>query len=332
MKIRQKALLYREMEKLVGAGLQLRPSIELLLEQSPAEAVADYLNGLRRGLDEHLNVADSIARHNEKLVSSLEIRLVDAGERGGRLAEAFGFLADYFEMQEQARRKAMGALIYPLVLLHVALLFPDIPKMMTGTATVGSVLGDGLFRIIVAWAIIGGLTVAWMELVKTAKTNSGADALLRRVPLIGSLRLHWALARFCRVMETSLTAALRISEALRLAGASTQSAQLAAAAERCAQNVEQGRTLAQAFRAAGGFPRTMVNAFETAEQAGTLDLEMRRWAQVEIQQAATSQDRLAEWLPKLFYGLVMIYAVYRILGAASGIYGPDGFYQSVLKG
>jgi len=331
MKIRQKALLYREMEKLLGAGLQLRRSIELLLEQRPGGAVAGYLKGLAAGLDEHLNVADSIARHNVKLVTSLEIRLVEAGERGGRLAESFGYLADYFEMQDQARRKAVGALIYPLVLLHMALMFPDIPKMMSGTATVGSVLGDGLTRIVVAWVVLAALAYFWVDLAKAAKTSRSVDAFLRRVPLIGSLRLHWALARFCQVMETSLMAALRISEALRLAGSSTQSAQLEAAAERCARQVEQGNTLAKSFREAGGFPRTMVNAFETAEQSGTLDLEMRRWALAEVQLAATSQDRLAEWLPKLFYGLVMLYAVYRILGAASGIYGSNGIYPTLLK-
>ncbi len=72
-----------------------------------------------------------------------------------------------------------------------------------------------------------------------------------------------------------------------------------------------------------------MNAVEMAEQSGTLDDEMARWMTAEMEMAATAQDRLAEWLPRLIYVLVVLWIASRIILAFTGYFGK---LQSMSSG
>ena len=315
MTTRQRAQLFHELAKLIRAGLHVDRSVALLLEQEPDAQVRPWLSGVQRGLDAGLGLAESVRKHTDAV--PLETSLLAAGEHGGRLEAACEHLARYYELRQKSRDKAVGALVYPFILLHLGLVLPDVPDLILGQV---SALGL-LTKLCVTWLLLGGLVfVAWTA-VRHAVTSTAVDAALNRVPLVGSVRRHWALARFCQVFHTGLLAAFNMSETLQLAGDASQSALLRAAGRRAATRIESGETLAASLKAAAAFPRTFLQSVATAEQAGTLDLEMDRWATAEAELAARAQDRLAEWLPRLFYFAVVIYVAARIIGMVGGYYG-----------
>lgn len=324
MTTKQRAQLYYELAKLLGAGMHVDRSVELLLEQSPPAAIVTYLRGLQRGLEERLSVAEAIAKHNAATVSPLEISLLTAGERGGRLESACEHLAQYFDLRHKSSSKALGAIVYPMILLHVGLVVPELPKMVVGDET-GKVMMDLLLRLGVMWVVIGGLAFLSWRALQAAAHNPAVDRFLRLIPLVGATRKHWALARFCQVFHTGLLAALRMSETLKLAGDASQSAVLSEASAQAAKKIEQGSTLAGSLQASEVLPKSFFNAVDTAEQTGTLDREMERWAKAQSEMAARAQDRVAEWLPRLFYVIVVIYIAIRIIGVVSGYY--SGIYK-----
>ena len=151
------------------------------------------------------------------------------------------------------------------------------------------------------------------------------------LPLIGSTRRHWALARFCQVFQTGLLASMKMTESLKLAGAATQSALMNEAATRTAGAISSGGRLAESMRRGSAFPRIFLNMVQTAEETGTLDVEMGRWSEAESELAATSQDRAAEWLPRIMYVCVMLYVAWRIISGFQGIYGPESELGKMLK-
>jgi type II secretory pathway component PulF len=320
MTTKQRAQLYHELGKMIGAGLHVDRSVELLLEQHPAASMRAWLEGLRRGLAAHLSVSESVRQHTE--AAPLEITLLAAGERGGRLEDSFEHLARYYELRQQSKDKAIGALIYPLILLHFGLVFPALPKFFAGEGP-SAVLAEIGLHMGIAWALLGGLGFAAWAAVKAAASSSGVDGFLNTIPLVGGVRRHWALARFCQVFQTGLLAAFRMTETLQLAGDASQSARLREAGRSAAHALESGDiALAAAMKRTRVFPKAFMQSVATAEETGTLDREMGRWAVAEAELAAQAQNRLATVIPWILYILIVLYVAARIIGMVTGIYAP----------
>ncbi|RBP45266.1 type II secretory pathway component PulF [Roseimicrobium gellanilyticum] len=307
---RQRAQIFHEMGKLLRAGVHLDRSVDLLLEQGPAAPVRSWLEGLKQGLAARLSVAEAVAKNGA--TRPLETSLLAAGEKGGRLENSFEHLASYYDLRQRSRDKAIGALIYPFILLHLGLFVPDFGGIMQGKG-LGGLLPDFLNRLIIAWTLILAVGIAAKMALKAATTSTAIDGLLNSIPLVGGVRRHWALARFCQVFQTCLLAALRISDTLRLAGDASQSAVLEDAGKQAAAKVEKGEQLTPSMRGTGAFPITFMQSIATAEETGTLDIEMGRWAAAESELASQAQNRAAEWLPRIFYVIVVFYVAYRIV-------------------
>jgi type II secretory pathway component PulF len=319
MTTKQRAQLYHDLGKMIGAGLHVDRSVDLLLEQHPAASMRAWLEGLRRGLAAHLTVSESVKQHTESV--PLEVSLLAAGERGGRLENSCEHLARYYELRQKSKDKAIGALVYPIILLHLGLVLPELPKFVVGDNP-SAVVRDIVLHIGIAWALLGGLGFGAWWAMKLAGTSAAVDGMLNAIPLVGGVRRHWALARFCQVFQTGLLAAFRMTETLQLAGDASQSARLREAGRSAAKAVEKGGRLDASMKRTGVFPQAFMQSVATAEETGTLDREMERWAVAEAELAARAQDRLAEWMPRILYFLIMIYVASRIIGMVTGIYAP----------
>jgi type II secretory pathway component PulF len=316
MTTKQRAQLYHELGKLIGAGVHVDRSVELLLAQRPVASMRMWLEGLRRGLAARLSIAESVKQHTESV--PMEVSLLAAGERGGRIEAAFEHLARYYELRQKSRDKAVGALVYPIILLHFGLVLPELPQVIMGDGSIGRIL----LQLAIAWALLLGLGFGAVAAVKLAATSPAADAFLNRIPLIGGVRRHWSLARFCQVFHTGLLAAFQMSENLKMAGTASQSAVLAHAGKDAAESIEGGQTLTASMKRTRAFPVVFMQSVATAEESGTLDREMERWAVAEAELASQAQDRLAEWVPRIFYVLVALYVAARILATFAAVYAP----------
>jgi type II secretory pathway component PulF len=316
----EKAMLYRELAKLIGADFHVDRAVELLLGQDPKGARRIYLEGLQRGLVRGAGVAAALESENANLISGMEIALVSAGESSGKLAQPFEHLARYFSAMDAGIRQAKSALIYPLILAHLGILLPAVPSILldTGTGGLMSVVG----KIFFFWLVVGAVWFFWSVLSRKAVSSAAMDALLNKLPLLGKVRQHWALARFAQVFHAGLLAAMRMTHITRMAGDASQSGTFHEGAERAAARIENGSPLAVALRESGAFPRMFVDSVATAEEVGSVDHEMLRWANAEAELASEATQRAATWLPKVGYVLVVMYVAWQIISTVQGIYAP----------
>ena len=322
MKLSEKALLYRELAKLVGASFHLDRSIDLLLKQQPSHARRTWLQGLQLGLKEGKGVAAAMTEHCGAFSDALEFALIDAGERSGRLGDAFSHLSRYFEAWNMAVKQAIGAMIYPLVLAHLGIILPELPMIVTATMEDKPYSTAGIFMpLAILWLVLLSLFLLWRWLSRLGAQSAPVDLWLSRLPLIGSARRHWALARFCQVFHACLLASMRMTECMELAGSASHSGLLRHAAQDAARRIATGETIAGAMADVHGFPLIFVHGIATAEETGTLDHEMNRWAAAETIEAGDAVQRAAQWLPKIAYAVVVLYVAYRILTMMSGYYG-----------
>ncbi len=120
--LKARAFLYSELAKFARAGFGIDKACESIIGQKGSDRTAReicraILNGTRSGK----SMADALAESRYP-VSNLEVAMVDAAERGGKLELGFRHLAEHFRQDAEARRRIRRALVYPLVLLHFALL------------------------------------------------------------------------------------------------------------------------------------------------------------------------------------------------------------------
>jgi type II secretory pathway component PulF len=319
MKHSEKATLYRELAKLTDADFHLDRALSFLLGQKPSAEKRTFLEGIKRGLESGQSIAEAIKNHNADIAGGLEIALIEAGERSGKIATAFNHLARYFSAMDGARRQATSALIYPLILLHLAIFLPELPAIIVAQEEDHPMRRLALALIGLWVAIIAG-TVLWRWLTKKATTSAAVDAWLNRVPFVGAARQHWALARFTQVAHACLLAAINMSEMVRIAGTASQSGLLKQASEVAADHVLQGEPLSLSLAETGDFPAEFVHGIATAEEVGRLDEEMARWTAAETMMANEAIHRASLWLPKIGYALVALFTAYRIIMMVQGIY------------
>ncbi|MDB6073619.1 MAG: pilC, partial [Verrucomicrobiaceae bacterium] len=208
MNVKHKARLYRELAKLLGASFPMDKSITMLLGQKPTASRREFLQGIQRGFEQRMSFSEAMRTYNQGIATSLELSLIDSGERSGRLAESCQHLAHYFETWNKGIRAARGAMFYPLLLLHLGVVLPQVTRHFV-MSSLGEETHPGaaiIWRLVIFWVLLGLVALVWRALSRAAVRSEFIDRLLNFLPLIGSVRRHWALARFCQVFHSGLLA------------------------------------------------------------------------------------------------------------------------------
>ncbi len=315
----RKERLYGELEKLLRAGFSIDDAARAILERKPAPPADRYLEGIRRGLASGQTVGEAVAGAGVDL-TSLELSLVVAAERGGRMDEAYGRLSEYFGLMDRTRKRILSSLIYPVVLLHVAIILPAIPKAILagdGGLALKSIFGT----LLVVYSSAGIIAMIGRTLSLKAREDPGADRFLRAIPLLGGARRSLSLSRFCQVFRIHLLAALPITNCLRASGQSSQSGMVVEATENAARKIEGGASLATAIHGEPAFPAELASSLSTAELSGTLDVDLAKWERVYRESSVESLGAVSGWFPKVLYVLVVFYVCWQILTMGLGYLG-----------
>ncbi len=313
----QKHSFYYEMSKLLEAGFGVRQAGRVVLDTKPPAAQAAMLRAMDAGLEQGKTIVEAFGTAGFG-ITDLEKGIVGAGERGGRLAQAFRHLADYFELLAQARRDIIQSLIYPLILLHLGVLASVVPGgLMQGRGT-GEIV---LSLILSLGALYLGLAIAGFLaalILRAAPSNAVVDRWLNRIPLIGGARRNMAMARFTKVYHTGVLAGLPMVETVTMAADASHSGIIRAAGKTLAARAAAGEFLGPGFVDSSAFPSAFARSYATAEEAGGLDKDLERWSKVYQEDAVRGSKAVAVALPKIFYGIVLIFVAWKIIGFYSG--------------
>ena len=323
MNAKDKARLYRELAKLLGASFPMDKSIAMLLGQHPSSARRQFLGGIQRGFDQRMGFAEGMRTYNRGIASTLELSLIDSGERSGHLAESCRHLAHYFETWAKGIRAARGAMVYPMFLLHLGVVVPEFFRysVMNAMGRETHPAAAIIWRLVIFWALLLIISLSWRVSSRAAVRSATMDRLLNLFPLIGAVRRHWALARYCQVFHSGLLAGMHITDCLKMSGEASQSGILLQASAQAEENIRLGRPLAEAYEDTRCFPQAFITSMATADAAGGLDVEMARWAAAETESAIEVQQAAAGFYPKALYFCIVAYVGYSIVRVVTEYYG-----------
>jgi type IV pilus assembly protein PilC len=210
-----------------------------------------------------------------------------AGERSGNLTEVLDRYVNFQKVALALRKKLVGALIYPTVLL--ALVFCLLIFMFTVVipqfAKLYDQLGSKLPALTVdllafgkwmqhniVWLALGAL-IAGFAFYRFAITDNGrdfVDGVRVRMPVFGKIWLKYQVALFARTLSTLLTGGLPLVPSLETASRSISSRRVSKAVESSIVTVSEGKSLADSLTKTNVFPSLAAEMIAVGEQTGAL--------------------------------------------------------------
>ncbi|MGJ8633179.1 MAG: type II secretion system F family protein [Luteolibacter sp.] len=322
---KDKHLFYMEMAKLLEAGFDIRKAADVLANTRIPAAQKVLLKSLKAGLADGETIAGAFSKDTET-VTSLERSILEAGEKGGKLAPAFQHLADYFQMLASARRGMIKGMIYPLIVLHLGIFVGTVPlAVMREEKTPGEIVWGLVIAFLIFYAGCVGAFFLGKFLLKRAPGDAMVDGLIGRIPWVGKARKEMAMSRFCKVYHACLLAGISMVKTVRVSTEAAKSGRIAEAGARIEKVAEQGGLLGPGFLAEKVFPESFARSYATGEESGTLDKDLGNWARIFQKNSEEAMKSAAVMVPKVLYIFIMAYVGWKIVGFFTGYYSElDG--------
>jgi len=324
VKDKEMAIFTRQFSTMIDAGLPLVQCLTILAEQSESKNLRDVTDRVARSVEQGSTLADAL-RRNPRTFDDLFTNLVEVGETGGILDTVFQRLAAYIEKAAALKRKVKSAMIYPASIIGVAMLvvvfmltfvIPTFTKMFKD---LGAELP--LPTQVVVWLsefvrtyillIIAGVVGCFFALRAYYRSEKGRaiiDALLLKLPVVGTLIRKVAVARFTRTLGTLVSSGVPILEGLRITARTSGNRVVEKAVMQCRAAVTAGKTLAEPLKASGVFPPMVIQMISVGEQTGALDAMLSKIADFyddEVDVAVGALTSMIEPVMMVFLGGVV---------------------------
>ena len=313
----------RELATLLHAGLTLDRALEIQINLAATPPLARLLQKIRDSLRGGKSLSQALDMHRE-VFSRFYVSIVRAGEAGGALGVVLTRLADTMERSKELRESVTGALIYPAILIFVAvaaviiLLIFVVPQFETTFAQAGKALPLPTQIVIVAgtalheyWWLILLVGVAGVWLFRRRLRNPAVryrwDQRLLRWPLIGDVVAKVEVARFARTLGTLLGNGVTLLAGLSIVKETVTNTVLAHALEGVITRLREGKGFGRPLVETGLYPRLATQMILVGEESGQLEEMLIRVADVYDREVAVSLKRfLAVLEPVLIVGLAVL--------------------------
>jgi len=294
----QKALttFTRQLSTLQDAGLPILRSLAILEQQQKPGLFKTIIGNVHEDVASGSTLSDAMARQ-PKAFDKLYTKMIAAGEIGGVLDLILQRLAEFMEKSAKLKRKIIGAMIYPSVVIGVAgiivtgIMVFIVPKFEKIFDDFGTSLPALTSMLIFGSKWLGGRAypdqmipgLLWMLLVPVffviflkliRKTELGkliTDSIALKLPVAGKLIAKSTIARFTRTLGTLVSAGVPILDAILITKETTGNYIYARALGKIHDSVRQGDSFAEPLRQARVCDSIVVNMIDVGEETGDLD-------------------------------------------------------------
>jgi type II secretory pathway component PulF len=287
----------RLLSSLLAAGVPLSRALVILFREASKPLVKAKWKEIHDYVIDGMSLADAMGKSPDTF-PRVYTAMVQAGETGGFLDVVLAQIADFQSREKELKSKVMTAMLYPCILLVLALgvltfllvffiprfqkIFqgfggdlPMITQIIVGVSHV--VRSYGLF---VAIGVVVG-AVLLRNWFKSEKGRRVWEGLILRSWIVGPLAARFAMARFCRMLGTLLGAGVPLVHALNTARKSIGNQILVDAVSKSIERVQEGGRLGESLSDCKGlFPGSVLEMISIAEESGRLDAELVRIANV----------------------------------------------------
>lgn len=316
-------LMTRQLATLLQSGVPMLESLRALIEQVDNQALKRILSQVRADVNEGLSLADAMSKH--RCFSNVYVNMVRAGESSGALELVLERLADFTEGQSRLQSKVIGAMVYPMVMIFVAIIVViilmttvvpkitamfasakvQLPLMTRALIAVSSIISSYWWLLIILLGV-----VIWMiyKVLKTPKGRAYWDRAKLKLPVFGPILQMVSIARFARTLATLLSGGVPLLTTLQIVRNVVSNDALEKAIDDVREAVREGEDIAGPLRRSGQFPPMVTHMIAVGEKSGQLEDMLARVAttyEVRVETRVGMLTSLLEPMMILFMGVTI---------------------------
>jgi general secretion pathway protein F len=324
----------RDLATLLRAGVPLERALSIMISLAKGSPMASLLGDIRQQIKQGATLADAMEQQG-KVFSRFYVNLLRAGESSGTLEVVLERLAEQLEASKEVRDALTSALIYPAILVFVAVtsilillayVVPQFTEMFEG---VGQVLplstritiavGEALQKY--GWLLFAMAAMIVWTIRRQLQSDSGAYKWHKRLlnlPIAGSIIVKMEVARFSRTLSILLHNGVPLLKALSIVKETMSNRVLAAGIERVTGSLREGQSLAKPLAESTDFPPFAIHMIGVGEQTGNLQEILTQVADTYDRDTQTTIKRalaLLEPMLILVLGVIIAAVIISILVA-----------------
>ncbi len=287
----------RLLSSLLAAGISLSRALVILYKEAATPAAYERWKEVHDRVVDGMSLADAMAQSPD-VFPRVYVAMVQAGEAGGFLDVVLGQIADFQARDKELRAKMVTAMLYPTILLFLALgvltfllvfFIPRFQLIFSGFGAHLPLLTQvivGVSKVVRSYGlfVLAGI-VAFVFLMRnwmnSPQGSRSWEKMMLKSPVVGPLVAKFAMARFCRMLGTLIGAGVPLINSLNVARKSLGNQILVDAVSESIERVQKGDALGASLAGCqelfSGSVREMISV---AEESGRLDQELVRLANV----------------------------------------------------
>jgi len=277
----------RQLSTLVDAGLPIVRSVRILEGQLRPGVLKNALMDVSDDIEGGSTFSEALAKH-PKVFDRLYTNMVRAGEAGGVLDVILQRLADFKEKSHRLRKRIIGAMVYPVVVITIAMsilagmmiwiipsfeeMFKDfnvpLPLMTLKLIAFSNWMQHNYLFLFLSPILF----IVAVKLI--SKNRSGryvVDLVKMKLPILGQIVNKSSVSRFARTLGTLIASGVPILEALNIVRDTTGNEVLARAISRVHESIREGETVAEPLRQSRVCDDMVTNMIDVGEETGDLD-------------------------------------------------------------
>jgi type IV pilus assembly protein PilC len=302
----------QQFNTLVRAGLPILRALDLLAERAAAVRLRPILEDVRQRVRTGALLSEAMAAQGS--FPPVYITVIAAGERSGNLTGVLEQYIGYLRVTTGFRSRLITALIYPAVLVLVAIIVVSylatyaLPKFAELYQQLNVPLPAST-RILLAIAlplrdyfavfaiVVGAAAVGIFLWTRSRRGAIAIDRLKPRIPLFGDIWIKAQIAQFVRTLSTLLGGGTPLVPALRTSAAAISSKLVASSVEQASDRVKEGQSLHLSLAETRLVPGLALEMIEVGEASGALTAMLTSVAEFYEEEVDTQLTRSLSWIP-----------------------------------
>ncbi len=271
---------------MIRAGISLRAAVEGIAEQQQNVKFRNILMGVKDDLESGRSFSEALSKH-PKLFGPLYINMVRASEVSGSFSRMLDRIAAYLSQWLETRAMVIGAMIYPGVIMGLAIgvtiflltfVLPRFAGVFDGKEAAMPwptmfLMGLSAFMVEWWWAVLGGLVAAVAAFMIAIRTEPGGwwfDGVKLKFPVFKRMFRALYIGRGLQTMGELVNAGVPMLDTLQITGDITGNRHYRRLWRRVYASVKEGKKIAAPLTRSTLFPRSVTQMVGAGEESGKL--------------------------------------------------------------